>query len=341
MGWRVYVGKHFGHYGNNSRNPEKPRARPFGCIQKKNLRTKEIEIACPKCDQIEIVRGKQKKREGEVLKANPDIAAIESEKDRERALREVCKADNVYASYSEWLKKHNCDRKWWMNVMTLNGTFEAFGISHTTMKDKLEPKLKEWREKKKIDVFHPQKGVWLRFTRTGTRPRVTDSVELFMETVERDGEIVEKVKFAPLDKVMIARAIKECPDLGKDVVQVLPVAKIQALIEAKGDLDKTDEIWDGPKNKPVRSTSSLESVADDVSDDDAGTSSAASSSLESAAEEPAAPTPASDVDAEEAALEAQMKALQAKKAAKAAAASKPAVKAEESADDFLAGFSAK
>lgn len=346
LGWRVYYGKHFGHFGNNARNPEKPRARPFGCIQKKNLRTKEIEIACPKCDQMEVMKGKQSKRAAEILADHPEIAAIDSEKDREKALREVCKEDSQYAVYSEWLKKHNCDRKWWMNVLTIAGTYECLGISHTTMKEVLEPKLKEWREKKKLDVFHPTKGVWLRFTRTGIKPRVKDNVELHTETVEIDGETMEKTKLAPLDKPLIARALKECPDLGKDVVTFLSAEKIKALIAAKGDLDKTDEIWgDAPrKAKATAASGSLEDAADE--DTSSGSLEDAAEKVETKVEVKSEPkveskaAAAAEDDDED--LEAQMAALKAKAAAKAAAKAKaPAKPPEDDTEDFLSSFGAK
>jgi hypothetical protein len=39
--WKFFYGQHYGYAGVNSRDPSKPRSRPFGCIQKKN-KNKEI-----------------------------------------------------------------------------------------------------------------------------------------------------------------------------------------------------------------------------------------------------------------------------------------------------------
>ena len=208
------------------------------------------------------------------------------------------------------------------------------------MKDVIEPKLKIWRDSKKLDVFHPFKGVWLKFTRTGVAPRVTDSVELFMEEVDFNGEKLERPKVSTLTKDQIARALKICPDLAKDVVKFLPVDKMTALVNSKGDLDKVDEIWDGPKKDKVAAGGSLEDGLE-------GSSEGASTdpeldaldevmALDTSATSLTATKVVADVqivDDEEAALEAQMKALKERKAKKTAPA--------ESAEDFLSAFGVK
>lgn len=338
-GWRRFYGNHYGHYGNNARNPEKPRPRPFGCIQKKNLKTKEIERHCPKCDQMEIKRGKQAKREREIETANPHIAKIENDTDRKRALRELCKKDKDWMVQNEWLRKHNCDKKWWINVMDQEGQFGVLQVSHDFFKKGLEVKLKEWRDNNKIDVFHPINGLWLKFTRTGSNPRVTDSVDLLRKTVVKDGEEVEVKEKAPMTMEQLRRAVKICPDLDKDCVTFLSVEKMQALIDSKGDLDKVDEIWDGPKAISDSSSSSSDGSAGDT----------ASETLQGKQETPAEPpkdkAPSDDLAAQEAALEAQMAALRARRAAGTTTSPPKEEKQEapagssDDAEDFLSNFS--
>lgn len=341
-GWRRFYGNHYGHYGNNPRNPEKPRPRPFGCIQDKNFKSGEIRVHCPKCDQMEVYRGKQKRRQEEIVAANPHLSKIENEKDREKAIRDLCKPDKVFATYSEWLRKHNCDKKWWINVMAKDGSFGVLQLSHDTFKKKLEIKLKEWRDNKKLDVFHPIKGVWLRFTRTGQNPRVTDEVNLYTETVEKDGDTYEKIMHAAMTPDQIKRALKVCPDLAKDCVVVLPKEKIQALIDTKGDQDKVDLIWDGEKkeSKSVGTSSSLEDSLDEPDTSTKEPETASQGKAETKVETKAEPEAAAEDDDEAKAL-AALAAARARKEAKAkAAASPPPSSASDDPEDFLATFKA-
>lgn len=339
FGWRKYYGKHFGHPGNNPRNPDKPLPRPFGCIKEMNPRTKEIKVSCPKCEQIDKMKEKQDRRETALKAANPELD--------EKALKLLCKEDKEYRTYNEWLFKHSCDRAWWMNMMTPKGEFICFGISHSTMKDKLEPKLKEWRDVDKLDVFHPFKGVWIKFTRTGTKPRVTDTIDLVYDTVEVNGRKLKDVKPAPMTKDQCTRALKDVADggacdLGKDVVRFLSSEKIQALLDSKGDLDKVDEIWDGPKKAKAAST---KTSAGESLEDILGETEKTEEKVE-AKPEPKTETKAVESDDED--LEAQMAALKAKAEAKAkakaanetaaAAALTASTKSTESAEDFLANF---
>lgn len=345
--WKFYYGNHFGHYGNNSRNPEKPRARPFGCIQKKN-KQKEILTACPKCTQIAAKQAVYDAREEELFKAS----GLTDKKQKE--FYEIKKADKALKIMGEWLGKHNCDKKFWINVMTLDGAYGVLQLSYTTVVDKLEPFLKEMRDKYKIDVFAPSKGLWIKFTRTGIKPRVTDGVEAFTETVTLpDGNTAEMKKAAPMTKEQIQQALKICPDLKTDVVKFLSPEKIQELVDSNGDPDLVDKAWaeyDAAHGKTQTATKtktgSLESAAPASNEPEVEAQPLEEEVAPVKAAAPApAPAPAVEVDAEEAALEAQMKALQERKAAKAAAqaASAPTTLGASGGDPqdaFLAKFNA-
>jgi hypothetical protein len=302
--WKFFYGQHYGHYGNNPKQPDKPRARPFGCIQQKNPKTGEIEVECPKCTQIEKKKAAKKAREEQLLKQLQAQDASIDEKSPE--FKEAKADDKKLQDLNAWLMKHNCDKKWWMNVMDLKGEFGVFQLSYTTMKERLLPLLRDLRDKKKIDAFDPAKGVFLRFTRSGKGINVVDNVTVYTETVVVEGEELQKMKFAPLTDEQIEKALKICPDLKKDVVKFISAKQIAELVERGDDPDAVDEIWP-PENAQVKT---------EVKDD------------------------SDDEEAELERLLAEKKAAKAAKAIKAKTEDKP-TKTVETPEDFLAQFAVK
>ena len=336
-GWRRYVRKHFGHNGHNPRNPEKPRFRPFKCIEVKNFREKTIEVHCPKCDQIEVYKGKQAKREREILEANPEVNKIENENERKAAARELFKEDAKHKAIYNWLFKHSCENLWWMNTKSLKGEYVTFGVTHSFMKDVLEPKLAEWKAKLGLNPFSLKKAPFLKFTRSGTKPRVVDAVELYKEPVKVEGEILEKTKLDAMSSEDVQRALKECCDLGatsppRCIVPSLTSQQIEKLIEAGDDPHAVDAVWGDTKS----TTSSNVKAGQD--DDEEKVDLSGGTKTEEKVETKATP----DLDDEEAKLEAQMAAIREKKAAAKAKATAPVPKMaeEKSMEDFLADFEA-
>lgn len=343
--WNVFYARHYGHNGENARKPDKPRARPFKCIQEKNFKSGKIEVSCPKCEEMERYRLKETSLQGEIQRANPEAT--------EKQLRELYKQSPKLVQISEWLRKNNCDKKFWMNVMTLKGEFGPLQVSYKTFQ-KLRDKLRKLRDEEKIDAFHPDKGVWLRFTRTGTGGfNVNDEVEPVMESVEVNGRTYKEIKTAPLTKEQRARALKTCPDLLTDVVQSLSRAKIEQLIACSGEPSVVDEIWDGPKSERTPSSAGGgRRVQNDESDFQEPApkpvakpqeTKPAAKTQEPAAKpkQEAAPEP-DDIDAEEAAVLARIAAKRKAKQEEAAKAAASVTQVQSSAsleeDEFLNKF---
>lgn len=305
--WKVFYGQHYGYYGTNPRNPEKPRPRPFACIQKKN-KAKEIVEHCPKCDQIEEMRKKYKAREDALRAANP---GVEDKSPEWYALRD---ADPKLKPLAEWLRKHNCDKKFWMNVMSKDGKFGVLQLSYETTMNVLMPCLTKLRDEEKIDPFDPSAGVFLKFTRTGQNPRVKDAVAVYQEQVEINGKKYWENATAPLTEEQCERALKLCPDLKKEAVTFISFEKIQALVDCSGAPEEVDAILGEPKKAEAKTE------PEEPKQEAKAPAKEAEPKAEPEAEAP------SDDDDEEAKAMAALKAAQAKKAAKKAEAAKAAEK---------------
>lgn len=334
--WKFFYSNHFGHYGNNNRNPDKPRPRPFGCIQKKD-RSGEITTHCPKCDQIESMRKKYDARKAELKAKHPDM----DEKSKE--FKEACSEDKNLKVYADWLSRHNADKKWWINVMAADGSFGCLQLSFKTVKERLDPLLKKLRDDEKIDAFDPSGGIWLRFTRIGQRLNVTDSVEVVTESVKLESGATAKVyKAAALTPEQVQRALKVCPDLSKEVVKFLPAEKIQALIDSNGDQDVVDEVWDGPKRSNTeKDAGSLKSGSiggeEDHVEEEPDTGATDTTTTAAVATTTTAPT----IDPEEAELEARMAALKKRRAREKAASEAAALGASNKPATDPASFLSK
>lgn len=364
--WKFFYGQHYGYAGVNPRDASKPRSRPFGCIQKKN-RNKEIEVRCPKCDQMTKFETKKKAREDELAKEN----GIGDDKESRGSsdFYEIKKNDKKYQALAQWLSKHNCDKKFWINVMSKDGEFGVLQLSYTTTMEKLIPLLKKLADGtetgEKVDAFDPGAGMWLKFTRSGKIPRVVDNITVYEELVEVPGT-TKKAKVslsAPMTQEQIEKALKVCPDLKTDVVKFIPVETIQALVDCSGDPEEVDRIWQPTDKKvekkaPAVETGGVDAATDEsFVDDDLGPpadekpaeqpkTEVKTQKVETKAEELA---PAAEEDDEEAVLLKKAAEARARKEAAKAASAKLGVGTTTAAmgtvvDDpekFLAQFDAK
>jgi hypothetical protein len=360
--WKFFYGQHYGYAGVNSRDPSKPRSRPFGCIQKKG-KNKEIITPCPKCTQMSKMEDRRKAREDELAKQH----GFEGEEARKSSeFYEIKKSDSKYSQLAAWLSKHNCDKKFWINVMSKDGEYGVLQLSYSTTQEKLIPLLKKLADGtetgEKVDAFDPGSGMWLNFTRSGRIPRVVDNVVPFTELVDvGNGKKAKMAATAPMTQEQIEKALKVCPDLAKDVVKFIEATTIQQLVDCSGDPEEVDRIWP-PENKQVKPTAPATTTTsgDEGSVDegeslvDVGLTPAKAEVKTQVTEEPkvetkSEPAPAAEEDDEEAALQRQLEAARAKKAAKLAAASTAASttttsamgKSVDNPDDFLAQFNAK
>jgi hypothetical protein len=337
--WEFYYAQHFGHFGVNSNNPDKPRARPFGCIKKMG-KNKVIEVACPKCEQVDKMMAKKERLEI-ALAAK---LGIEDRKSPE--FWEAKKADKELENVGGWLQRHNSDKKYWINAMDEKGNFGILQVSYTFNKDVLKPFLQQLRDKRGLDVFNPAKGAFLHFTSTGKRPRVTQNVTLYEDLVTIDGEQVSKMKPAPMTEAQMAQALKVCPDLAKDVVKFISSDTITALINSSDDPEETDRIWPQPTRAAATAKKAeVKTEADEVDDhgpDEDEVTPITATLVRAVVAKAVVP----DIDEEEAELERRLAEKRAKKLAAAGAGAGVTATGNKgvvatSAEDFLSQFGDK
>jgi hypothetical protein len=335
--WKFFYGQHYGHTRNNTKNPEKPRAAPFGCIQKKN-RDKQVIQACPKCDQMDKVREIIHKREQKIAAANPNAS--------EQQLKELAKKDPVISEQNKWLRANNCDKKFWLNVMNANGEFGVLQLSYTTCEKILVPLLRQLRDRG-VDAFDLETGVFFNFTRTGRNFDAIDTITVAQEQIDIGGGRKAFVdKLAPLTPEQIEKAARVLPDLKTGVVKFISFEVMEQLVNSSGDPDETDRIWpEVRKQQAVAPTTTTTVSLDDEegppAEDEDTTTVASKPAVQTAAP---AQSVVDEVDTSEAELEAKLAALKAKKAAAKAAPAVTKTAAAPSTDkdveEFLSDFDA-
>jgi hypothetical protein len=313
--WNVFLKQHWGYRLDTVGSDGKPHKRMmnFKCIEKTD-RNKNIVQHCPECDLIKAQKDKRDAKKAQLEKEGKSPDEINS------ALEYV----------SGWLSEHNLDKKFHIVAKTLEGNWGFFQCSYTAFKFLKSgkddaPGLIEKLVAKGKDPLSPEKGIWIRWERTGSNFReFKDIPAVYTETVEKDGEAMERIKYDTLTQADLD-ALEKLPALdalGTD----LSFDQIKMLVDSGGDEDVLRTVFNMPKeSKKAADAPAVEPEAD----------------VDEPAEEPAPkPTtkpepelePKPEVDDEEAALLAQMAALKTKKAAQAAAVAKtgpkPAPKAE-------------
>lgn len=256
--WKFFYCQHYGYCGNNPKNPEKPRARPFGCVGKKD-RAGNVQVVCAKCVQVDKYFNRRKAREAELL-------AEHKIDEKSEAFRTIRKNDPELRKLSDWLQKHNNAKKFWINAMDQQGVFGVLQLSYTTCEKVLVPLLKKLQGEG-YDAFDPNKGLWLNFIRSGQGINVKDTIEVATTPVDVPGVPGGKAfvyMAAPMTAEQKAKALKICPDLSKDVVKVITPEQVQQLVACSGDPNEVDRIW--PQE---RSPGSGNAHDDEGSDDSA------------------------------------------------------------------------
>lgn len=224
--WAVYHGIHYGYKGVNPKDPNKPLFRTFACIEERDFKTKMITQDCPECDLIA-----QYEEELKTIKANAERDQLNEEDTKE-----------LTSSHTSWLKEHNCDRKWHMNVKLKSGEFAVLTLSHKTKKNILEPLIAKLLSEEGIDALDPEQGVWFVITRTGKQLAATDAIEVEQEAVKENGRVIKTTKLAPLTEAEAEKALKECPDLAFNVT-ILTHQQIKSLTECSGEPESVDAIF--------------------------------------------------------------------------------------------------
>jgi hypothetical protein len=225
--WAKYIGTHFGYKGVNPKDPSKPVYRTFRCIQERDLRTKMITQDCPECDLIA-----QREEELEAIEARAKAEGHSSDE-----------IEELVKPHKDWLREHNLDRKWYLNVRTQEGEHGTLLLSHKTKK-LLDQKILSLQTDDGIDALDLDQGVWFVFKRSGRGVETQDTVDVEYESV-RDastGRVSRTVKLAPLSPAEAERALKECPDLAK-AVREISYEQIKLLTLSSGDPEDVDAIF--------------------------------------------------------------------------------------------------
>lgn len=223
--WGVFHSVHYGYQGLNKKDPSKTQARPFRCVEQKNFKTGMITQSCPEC--LEIRRKEEQLSERQAALSNrSDMSAEEKE--------------TVLSPLKRFLKDHNLDRKWHINVMALDGAFGVLQISHRVRKQ-LDSLIQRIEQEENVDALDPETGVWFNFRRTGKRLECVDTVEAVYVREDINGRKVNVLKSGKLTEQQVQDALAKCPDLN-ETTRAISLEQINALINSSGDPEEVDRI---------------------------------------------------------------------------------------------------
>lgn len=311
-GWKLFTKIHYGYKGNDPKDPTKPRARPFVCPREKDFRTDMIKVDCGECRKIETMKEREEKVKREV----------ENKTDKEKAAR--------LGPLKEWLKTHNLQAKWKMNVFDVDNNVGDILLSHRTMKD-LDLLFKELSDGG-YDPLHPEQGVWVEVTRKGSGFKDPDKVAAVKTKIKVEGVgDAEVVKPAPMTEALANAAWNTCRDLADPTpAVVLSAEQIELLASCDGSPDEVDRIFAmsqkaaataarSPQRQAAPAPAPLPKTFRDEPEEDANVVLEEVAAAPMEEETPAAPIE----EDEETALERQLAEARARKAATKAAASAP------------------
>jgi len=248
---------HRTHYGYKVPNPrnDKGMARPFVCIEEKDFSTQMIKQNCPECDQI-----KQKTTELAALKTSIENAQnqrMDEAKAKKATAVQLSKLASQFsveletqtAPLKEWLKAHNCERKWRLNVKNKANEVGSLAVSNNLWKS-IKSELKKLGEKWKVDPLHPEKGVWVNIIRTGNGSGIPpasskqDKVEFEEEAIDPSNPMSgSKIKLAPLTQQDADRVKKGCRDVADPApAMVLDKEIIEMLVNCDESFEEVERI---------------------------------------------------------------------------------------------------
>ena len=310
--WALYIKQHWGYSVPFVGSDGKVRNIPlnFKCVEKTE-RDGTITVHCPECDMIKVQKDKLKEKKEALEKAG-------------KSKEEIQAATQYVAS---WTKEHNCDRKWHIVAKDINGVWGFFQCSHAAYKllkgNERVPGLIEKQLAKNIDPLSPEKGVWIKWERSGESFNdFKDIPTVYTEDASLDGETVQRTKYDCLTQADLD-ALEKLPPLdtlGRD----LTAEQIKMLVDSAGEEEIVRTVFKMPKMVAKQDTAAASAKVDEILDEEPVDEVA---TLPVAASKPApavvAPEPVVDEEeAEMARLQAAMAAAAARKAAKAAAPAK-------------------
>lgn len=228
--WSYFHAIHFGYKGVDRKDKTKQRMRPFECIEKKNNKTKMIEVNCDQCNQYK-ARTKLKQDDEAHWTQEAKKAGILEERAVKAFVEPHLKAHN------EWLKQFNKDSKHYINCLTVDGKLAMLQIPWK-MKQALDKEIEELRTKGLEPISNFDTGVYFVFCRTGNFNQSTFSCKVYME-----GDVLApRVKLAPVPDDLLTKALEFLPDLKEGVTRKLTGEQITLLTQCSGDPSEVDTI---------------------------------------------------------------------------------------------------
>lgn len=222
--WFQFFAVHYGYNGVSRTDPTKTEARPFLCIEEKNWNTKMVSRECPEC----VLRAEQE----ENLKQIAAQARVDGKQGEELEI--------LLEPTKSWLKAHNLDKNYYMNVMN---TAQEFGVLQIRSKAKkaLDRQIKNLAKAGIPDCTDFEKGVWFDFIREGQGLETDYDCKVAMETINENGRFGQYYKLAPLTEELALLGLQECPDL-TEVPRIISEEQIKMLIASDGDPAAVDAI---------------------------------------------------------------------------------------------------
>lgn len=289
--WRRFVKNHFGYTISfvNDKGEKRDIPQTFLCIEDTD-RDGNVRSECPECNEIKKFDAKLKDME----------AKLKAEGKSEADILTATQYLRV------WLKAHNIDKKWHMVAKNVASQWGYLTISYSAMKLLME-EIKKLGEAG-IDPLSPEKGVWFRFTRTGTFfNEIKDTPVVEMEEVE-GGMFRRKYDALTASDLEALAKLPELHTVGKS----LTFEQIQLLVKSGGDEQVVRTVFNLPTPSRRNQTAAP-----------AQESKPASTPQETKPAAAPAPAPAAEEDDEVAKAMAALAAAQAKKKAAQAAAAQP------------------
>lgn len=234
--WAKYEAIHWGFTGSNGKQ------RPFRCIQKRNYKTKMIEVECPMCKEIAVQTGLKEAKENE-LKAKGIVKTEWSEYTK---------------PLTDWLRKFNLQRGFFLNVLRPDNQIGRLfiKISHKT---DLDREIKNIIADEGVDPIEASEGVLLNFERTGSGFNSTKyTVSRVYENVTGpDGRRLKALKTMPLTEDILTRMKTEAFELANGFKE-LSHDEISMLVGSHGDPSIVDSIFGAPRVGAMAETPLME-----------------------------------------------------------------------------------
>lgn len=221
-----FVRTHTCHYGYGTKmsNSDKEIPNPFYCVEEgKFVAGKFVVLAeCPECREIRRIEGEKQ--------------AIEVDMKRKGASEEEIR--NGTDSQTRWLRKHNRDFKYYVNVKDATGRFFTVKLPSKKVWKPIMSIIERYRARKyPIDAIAASQGLWFRVTKSGKGFGTDYAAELVTEEVYVPGQAPsESAKLGPLT-ADDARKAKEscCIDLQNVGINRLTREQVARLVESRGD----------------------------------------------------------------------------------------------------------